>query len=175
MCSIPAGFLTAVLQNYARQKKIPVDSLYFVHQVVQAEDQEVRTFKQKDSILSKAFKEPSQHKSGVRIFGLYIDGASWNLNTATLEEPEHHKRFYALPDILFLPEMTDLFSRPSNLEEEAGLLFYKCPLYRTPQRSGILSSTGISTNFITAVRLPTLTVPSHWITRGVALLCQLDD
>uniref|UniRef100_A0A8D2LM47 Dynein axonemal heavy chain 14 n=1 Tax=Varanus komodoensis TaxID=61221 RepID=A0A8D2LM47_VARKO len=153
MCSIPAGFLTAVLQNYARQKKIPVDSLYFVHQVVQAEDQEVRTFKQKDSILSKAFKVRAQ------------------------EEVQHKKFCVGRPRdlIALLFFKTDLFSRPSNLEEEAGLLFYKCPLYRTPQRSGILSSTGISTNFITAVRLPTLTVPSHWITRGVALLCQLDD
>uniref|UniRef100_G1KEF2 AAA+ ATPase domain-containing protein n=1 Tax=Anolis carolinensis TaxID=28377 RepID=G1KEF2_ANOCA len=163
----PHGFLTAVLQNYARQNEIPVDSLTFVHKVLplsQDEEQNLRSLKRKEVILNKAFKEPSQCENGIRMFGLYIDGACWSPITESLEELELHERFHALPDILFLPQ-----------KEEAVLLIYECPLYRTPQRSGMLSSTGVSTNFITAVSLPTLIAPSHWITRGVAMLCQLDD
>uniref|UniRef100_A0A670HY63 Dynein heavy chain C-terminal domain-containing protein n=2 Tax=Podarcis TaxID=42163 RepID=A0A670HY63_PODMU len=84
-------------------------------------------------------------------------------------------RFYPLPDIHFLPKKMASHARPHCLEEEEVWLLYECPLYRTPERSGTLSSTGISTNFITVVNLPSLIAPSHWITRGVALLCQLDD
>uniref|UniRef100_A0A8C5S7R5 Dynein heavy chain C-terminal domain-containing protein n=1 Tax=Laticauda laticaudata TaxID=8630 RepID=A0A8C5S7R5_LATLA len=63
---------------------------------------------------------------------------------------------------------------PSYCGEEDQLL-YKCPLYKTPQRTGMLSSMGQSINFVTEVNLPSLVTPSHWIMRGVALLCQLDD
>ncbi len=52
---------------------------------------------------------------------------------------------------------------------------YECPLYRTSSRAGTLSSTGISTNFVTSVNLPTNQPPEFWVMRGVALLCQLDD
>ena len=51
---------------------------------------------------------------------------------------------------------------------------YECPLYRTSSRAGTLSSTGMSTNFITTVSLPSDHVPEFWVMRGVALLCQLD-
>ncbi|XP_026551198.1 dynein heavy chain 14, axonemal [Pseudonaja textilis] len=63
---------------------------------------------------------------------------------------------------------------PSYCGEEDQLL-YKCPLYKTPQRTGMLSSMGESINFVTEVNLPSLVTPSHWIMRGVALLCQLDN
>nr|XP_028577583.1 dynein heavy chain 14, axonemal [Podarcis muralis] len=174
----PQGFLTAVLQNYARQKELPVDSLNFIHKVlpfVQDEDQSLRFFSAKEAIINKAFKESSRCETGVIVCGLYIDGACWNPTTKTLEEPELHQRFYPLPDIHFLPKKMASHARPHCLEEEEVWLLYECPLYRTPERSGTLSSTGISTNFITVVNLPSLIAPSHWITRGVALLCQLDD
>uniref|UniRef100_A0A8C3TFB6 Dynein axonemal heavy chain 14 n=1 Tax=Chelydra serpentina TaxID=8475 RepID=A0A8C3TFB6_CHESE len=159
----PQGFLTAVLQNYARQNGISVNSLTFGHRLlptIHDEDCNLREVKGKQNIIQTAFKGSSPPENGVLVFGLYIDGARWSPTTHVLEEPFLHDRFYpeTCPD-----------------EEQRGLMHYECPLYRTPQRAGILLSTGLSTNFVTTVSLPTLKPSSHWVTRGVATLCQLDD
>ncbi|XP_039385897.1 dynein heavy chain 14, axonemal isoform X4 [Mauremys reevesii] len=174
----PQGFLTAVLQNYARQNGISVDSLTFGHRLlptIHDEDCNLREVKRKQNIIQTAFKESSPPENGVLVFGLYIDGARWSTTTHVLEEPFLHDRFYPLPEIVFLPQQIIQTRHTCPDEEQGELMHYECPLYRTPQRAGILLSTGLSTNFVTTVSLPTKRTSSHWVTRGVAMLCQLDD
>ncbi len=57
--------------------------------------------------------------------------------------------------------------------ESASTAEYKCPLYQTSARSGMLSSTGQSTNFVLHICLP---FPSNsnaadWTLQGVAAVC----
>ena len=64
-----------------------------------------------------------------------------------------------------------LWLRPQRAADIAPPPSYACPLYRTPERRGVLATTGHSTNFIMLIRLPTPLPPVHWTLRGAALLC----
>uniref|UniRef100_A0A803Y1U1 Dynein axonemal heavy chain 12 n=1 Tax=Meleagris gallopavo TaxID=9103 RepID=A0A803Y1U1_MELGA len=89
-------------------------------------------------------------EDGVYIHGLFLDGARWDRTKGILAEP-------MLPSSPKYPDA------------------YVCPLYKTSERKGVLSTTGHSTNFVIALTLNTDQPVQHWIKRGVALLCQLDD
>ena len=53
--------------------------------------------------------------------------------------------------------------------------FYSCPLYKTLTRAGVLSTTGLSTNFITELELPISSdrSESFFVRRGCALIAAL--
>jgi len=66
-----------------------------------------------------------------------------------------------------------MWLKPIPRTELAPPPHYACPVYRTGERRGTLSTTGHSTNFVLDIRVPTSREKEHWICRGVALLASL--
>lgn len=181
----PQGFLTGVQQNHARKLGISVDSLVFnFHVKTKPTDTEesLSDLKHKHSIKITAFKGNNAPENGVMVFGLFLDGACWDPNHECLNDSRPGERFSKLPEIHFEPVQISTLSTPTETNEATTSSTsvptkqtYKCPLYRTSERAGTLSSTGHSTNFVTAVDLPSKHPSDFWVMRGIAMLCQLDD
>nr|CAD7593860.1 unnamed protein product [Timema genevievae] len=143
------SFLTGVLQNYSRKLTIPIDKLSFQFQIM---DHDADT------------KEEPEF--GAFCKGLFLEGARWDRQLKILNESFPKILFDVVPIILLKPGVT------ANFVPEPS---YNCPVYKTSARRGILSTTGHSTNFVMFIDLLSNQPERHWINRGVACLCQLDD
>ncbi|VDN15723.1 unnamed protein product [Dibothriocephalus latus] len=104
-------------------------------------------------------------EDGCYIRGLYLEGARWDPLEMILAE-SRPKELYTVMSVIWL------IPRQNRQKKESGV--YDCPVYKTITRSGTLSTTGMSTNFVFTVELPTTEEQKHWIKRGVALLCALN-
>ncbi|ORY38879.1 hypothetical protein BCR33DRAFT_853838 [Rhizoclosmatium globosum] len=181
----PQGFLTGVLQNMARKYNIPIDSLMFAYKVSEYEEGDpgivndvsavtakMRMFKTAPSTSQaqgySGFPRSSQlypDEDGVLIRGLFIEGARWDRERRVLSDSLPMEMFSTMPLLRFIPSQV--------VQREGGL--YVCPLYKTSARAGTLTTTGQSSNFIVPVNIPTDKPQDYWISKGVALLCQLNE
>ena len=143
------AFLTAANQNYARKNDIAIDQIDFAFSVLEA---------------TPGNTEPPT--DGVYIYGLFLEGARYDHTTGVLAECE--------PKVLFT-DIPMMWFRPMEVQNIPVVPHYNCPLYKTSERKGTLSTTGHSTNFVMFLKLPSDRPAAHWIRRGLAALCQLDD
>uniref|UniRef100_A0A8C5QQJ6 Dynein axonemal heavy chain 1 n=1 Tax=Leptobrachium leishanense TaxID=445787 RepID=A0A8C5QQJ6_9ANUR len=145
----PQAFLTGTLQNFARKHVISIDTISFDFKVL------------KESVTELKQRPPE----GCYIYGLYLEGARWDKSAMQLAE-SHPKELYTEMAVIWLVPVPDRKPTTSSI--------YSCPIYKTLTRAGTLSTTGHSTNYVIAVELPSSQPQTHWIKRGVALICALD-
>ncbi|XP_043503405.1 dynein axonemal heavy chain 12-like [Polistes fuscatus] len=142
------AFLTAAAQNFARKYKIPIDKINFDFQVM------------------PSYKLDESPIDGVYVYGMYLVGARWDMKNMLLAESFPKVLWESMPIVWFKPsEMINIIIGGR----------YECPLYITSARFGVLKTTGHSTNYVLSILLDTNKAVSHWIKRGLALLCQLDN
>lgn len=142
------GFMTGALQNYARAKNLPIDTLTLDFEVIM------------DEANAKAPAE------GVHVKGMFMEGFKWNDKKGYVDESDSKILFSDCPMVWF---------KPCLIVEKKTTGVYMAPLYRTMERKGTLATTGHSTNFVLKVSLPTNVPPSHWTKRGAAMICSLTD
>jgi dynein heavy chain, axonemal len=163
----PQGFLTAILQNYARKYQFPIDTVAF-------------SFLMKDEAVSDI---TARAPDGCYIFGLFLEGARWDKGEASLVDPKPKELFSEMPVMHFLPV---------QFREIPTGGIYRCPVYKILTRTGTLSTTGHSTNFVTWIEIPSnkntifrsslvsetnaqikFCDNDYWIKAGVACFCAL--
>lgn len=163
----PQGFMTAVLQNAARKHKFPIDTVAFKH-IMRPE-------------LGSSLKNAPE--DGCFIDGLFLEGARWDKTDETLIDPRPKELFSPMCVVQLKPEQ-------NVVEPEDGI--YRCPVYKVLTRTGTLSTTGHSTNFVFWLNIPSdkptifrtalcsetnaqvkFCDNSDWIKAGVAAFCAL--
>lgn len=148
------GFLTGTRQNFARKYTIPIDLIKYTFRVLTWEEGESLT-------------EPAA--DGAYINGLFLEGAGWSVDDRFLIESTPKELFVPMPMIQLIPIKFE--------DMETDRHVYECPIYKTSERFGMLSTTGHSTNFVMFIDLNMSEehTAHHWIKRGVAMLTQLDS
>lgn len=95
-----------------------------------------------------------------------MEGARWNRHSKHIDESFNGQLYDCMPLILLEAK------KRINVNEQT---LYETPVYRVSNRQSITMKSGHSNNFVTFFALKTQKQPKHWMFRGVALLCQLND
>jgi len=139
----PQGFMTGNLQTYARKYQVAIDTLTFKFTVFKGSAEDIT----------------EGPEDGVFCTGMWIEAARWDKDAHVLKESYPSEMFAEMAPVHLMPQPN--YDRP--------LTEYACPVYKTTERKGALSTTGMSTNFVVAVDLPTDVDPDSWVLQGTAM------
>ena len=154
----PQGFLTAILQNYARKYQYPIDTIDF-------------NFIYLEEHYTTIKKKPD---NGAFIHGLFMEGARWDPEIKSVNDSLPKQLYTEMPTLLLDP----IKDRPAT---KSGV--YRLPIYKILSRAGVLATTGHSTNFVMWMEIPSNRTDiknnleeadqQEWIMGGVAAFCSL--
>jgi len=136
------AFLTGASQNFARRYTIPIDDVVF--------DFEMQSKDRADFSAGP--------NDGVYTYGLFLEGARWDMDAMELADSH--------PKVLFSPAPV-MHWVPFRRANVPSYPHYKCPVYKTSDRRGVLATTGHSSNFVCMIHMPTKETEELWIERGV--------
>lgn len=100
-----------------------------------------------------------------------MEGGRWNREASCLDESLPRVIYDQLPIFSIHPTVGQ--GSKEALDDKPA--YFKCPVYKTTDRQGFMTTTGHSTNFIMHVELPSKYPANHFIMRGCAAFCQLDN
>ncbi|KAL0966379.1 hypothetical protein UPYG_G00294600 [Umbra pygmaea] len=132
----PQSFLTAVMQSLARKNEWPLDKMQLTVDVT-------KKFKEE-------FNQPA--REGAYVFGLYMEGARWDIQSGVIAEACLKELTPSMPVI-------SVRAVPNDRQETRNI--YECPLYKTKLRGS---------TYVWTFSLKTRERPAKWVLAGVALL-----
>jgi len=145
----PQAFLTGTMQNHSRANRIAIDKLSFEYKM-----EDHRKW-------SDVTEKP---ETGCLLYGMFLEGCKWDDDTHKLGESDPKRLFVELP-------MVHLHPVENRVIAETGI--YDCPVYKVLSRTGTLSTTGHSTNFVMYMEIPSGEEQDIWIRAGVAIFLAL--
>ncbi|KAI5108711.1 dynein beta chain, ciliary, partial [Silurus meridionalis] len=132
----PQSFLTAVMQSLARKNEWPLDKMTLTVDVT-------KKFKEE-------FNQPA--REGAYIYGLFMEGARWDIQNGTIAEARLKELTPSMPVIA-------VRAVPNDRQETRNI--YECPLYKTKLRAN---------TYVWTFHLKSRERPAKWVLAGVALL-----
>ena len=88
---------------------------------------------------------PERPPDGCYINGMFIEGARWDKESGSLQDPLPKELYAQMPVMHLMPEQ-------NRQAPQDGI--YRCPVYKILSRAGQLSTTGHSTNFVVWIEVP---------------------
>ncbi|XP_076000722.1 dynein axonemal heavy chain 11 isoform X3 [Genypterus blacodes] len=132
----PQSFLTAVMQSLARKNGWPLDKVNLTVDVT-------KKFKEE-------FNQPA--REGAHVYGLYMEGARWDIQSGVISEARLKELTPAMPVI-------SVRAVPNDRQDTRNI--YECPLYKTKIRGP---------TYVWTFSLKTKERSAKWVMAGVALL-----
>ncbi|SBT46197.1 dynein heavy chain, putative [Plasmodium ovale wallikeri] len=137
----PNSFFSAIKQILSRNEKCELDKIIMQIEVTNKSLNHIHSYP----------------KEGAYIYGLYLDGANYDVEKNTLCDSSSKQKYFLMPVIHCKPVVS-----MGKIDTDV----YECPVYKTLSRGP---------TYVTSIKLKTKENPEKWILAGVALILDIAD